>query len=79
MWSGERTCNTDIYRIQDLHREQFTKVTKVTPHRSAQLTVGKRQNTDDKEEGDDQDEPHPEVTVTVSIISAGSKGKLVSS
>lgn len=33
------------------------------------LTVWKGQNTDDEEEGDDQDEPHPEVTVRVSIVS----------
>lgn len=33
------------------------------------LTVWKSQNTDDEEEGDDQDEPHPEVTIRVSIIS----------
>lgn len=34
------------------------------------LTIRKCQNTDDKEEGDDQDEPHPEITVRISIISA---------
>lgn len=33
------------------------------------LTVWKGQNTDDEEEGDDQDEPHPEVTVRVSVVS----------
>lgn len=40
------------------------------------LTVWKSQNTDDEEEGDDQDEPHPEVTVRVSIVSANN-GRLV--
>lgn len=34
------------------------------------LTVRKCQNADDKEEGDDQDEPHPEITVRIPIIPA---------
>ncbi len=34
------------------------------------LTVGEGENTDDQEEGDDQDETHPQVIVRVSIISA---------
>lgn len=34
------------------------------------LTVRKCQYADDKEEGDDQDEPHPEITVRIAIISA---------
>lgn len=34
------------------------------------LTIRKCQNTDDKEEGDDQNEPHPKIVVRVSIISA---------
>lgn len=38
---------------------------------SVLLTIRKCQYTDDKEEGDDQDEPHPEITVRISIISAG--------
>lgn len=33
------------------------------------LTIWKSQNTDDEEEGDDQDEPHPEVTIRVPIVS----------
>lgn len=33
------------------------------------LTVRKCQYADDKEEGDDQDEPHPEITVRIPIIS----------
>lgn len=45
---------------------------------TAQLTIRKCQNTDDKKEGDDQDEPNPEVTVIISIISAGSKVELES-
>lgn len=40
------------------------------------LTIRKCQNTYDKEERDDQDEPHPDVAVTVSIIPAGSKDKV---
>lgn len=39
------------------------------------LTVWKCQNTDDEEEGNDQNEPHPEITVRVSIVSAN-KGRL---
>lgn len=34
------------------------------------LTIGECQNTDDQEEGDDQDEPHPDIIVRISIISA---------
>ncbi len=34
------------------------------------LTVGEGENADDQEEGDDQDETHPQVIVMVSIISA---------
>lgn len=41
------------------------------------LTVWKGQNTDDEEEGDNQDEPHPEVTVRVSIVSEN-KGRFES-
>lgn len=37
------------------------------------LTIRKGQNTDDKEEWDDQDEPHPHITVRIPIISADSK------
>lgn len=39
------------------------------------LTVWKGQNTDDEEEGNDQDESHPQVTVRVSIVSEN-KGRL---
>lgn len=56
--------------------EELTLMHKHTK-KNWKLTIRKCQNTYYKEEWDDQDEPHPEVTVTVSIISAGSKVKLV--
>lgn len=75
------TSPTSIFTLLhqgDIPDSTFKHVCDRDNTKTVELTVRKSQNTYDQKEGDDQDEPHPEVTVTISIISAGSKVKLVS-